>query len=78
MNEGIIKKELSDINNNNNNNNNNNKFRILLSHRPKIFDLYVDNNMYVTYTRLIYINLKYYRNEAGKLPPFQYFTYLES
>lgn len=35
-------------------------------------------NMAVTYTRLIYINLKYYGKEAFKVPPFQYFTYLES
>jgi predicted MPP superfamily phosphohydrolase len=43
MNEGIIKKELSDINNDK-------KFRILLSHRPELFDLYVDNNIDVAFT----------------------------
>jgi predicted MPP superfamily phosphohydrolase len=43
MNEGIIKKGLSDINDDK-------KFRILLSHRPELFDLYVDNNIDVAFT----------------------------
>jgi predicted MPP superfamily phosphohydrolase len=43
MNEGIIKKELFDINKDK-------KFRILLSHRPELFDLYVDNNIDVAFT----------------------------
>lgn len=43
MNEGIIKKELIDINNDK-------RFRILLSHRPELFDLYVDNNIDVAFT----------------------------
>jgi len=42
MNEDIMKGELLKVNNNN--------FRILLSHRPEFFELYVDNNIDLVFT----------------------------
>lgn len=43
MNEDIIKKELTDINDDE-------KFRILLSHRPELFQLYVNNKIDLAFT----------------------------
>ncbi len=43
MNEGIMKKELFNVNNKD-------SFRILLSHRPELFELYVHNNIDLAFT----------------------------